>query len=258
VHAIDNAIYDRIPDAWWSDESFMALLRHAVNPPRFRYFQQVLAQLGRTSADLSLLDVGCGGGLLTEEFAAQGCKVTGVDRSAPTLLAARAHARQGGLDIHYLEGDAARLPFSARQFDVVCCCDVLEHVEDVGQVVAEVARVMRPGGVFLFDTINRTWQSKLFAIKFAQDWWPTRLVPRNLHVWEKFIRPQELARHLAACGFPAVEFAGLSLSANPASVLAAFLRLKIARGNFGALGAALKLAQSDDLSLSYMGFASAG
>jgi 2-polyprenyl-6-hydroxyphenyl methylase / 3-demethylubiquinone-9 3-methyltransferase len=255
MNAVDNAIYDRIPDSWWSDESFMALLRRAVNPPRFRYFRDILARLGRSPQGLSVLDVGCGGGLLSEEFAMLGCQVTGVDRSVPTLAAARAHAARGGLDIRYLEGDAARLPFDDEQFDVACCCDVLEHVDDVGRVVAEIARVLRPGGVFFFDTINRTWRSKLLAIKLAQDWWPTRVVPRNVHVWEKFVQPRELARHLSACGMPAAEFAGLSLSANPAAVLVAFLRLKLARGNFAALGSALQLAASDDLSVSYMGFA---
>jgi 2-polyprenyl-6-hydroxyphenyl methylase/3-demethylubiquinone-9 3-methyltransferase len=256
MQAIDNAIYDRIPDEWWSDESFMALLRHAVNPPRFGYFRKVLERLGRAAPSLSVLDVGCGGGLLAEEFAALGCAVTGVDRSAPTLRAARAHARQNHLDIEYLEGDAMRLPFGAgRRFDVVCCCDVLEHVDDVGHVVAEIARVLRPGGVFFFDTINRTWQSRLLAIKFAQDWWPTRLVPRNVHVWENFVRPQELAAHLRASRMSHVEFAGLSPAANPLAVLGAFVRLKLGRGNFGGLGAALRFAHSDNLSLSYMGFA---
>lgn len=255
MKAVDNAIYDRIPDAWWSDESFMALLRRAVNPPRFDYFRGVLTKLRRVPTELSVIDVGCGGGLLAEEFAALGCKVTGVDQSVPTLSAARAHAVQGKLDIRYLRGDAAHLPFDDPQFDVACCCDVLEHVGDVGRVVAEIARVLRPGGVFFFDTINRTWQSKLFAIKFAQDWWPTRVVPRDVHVWEKFIRPQELARHMFASGMSAAEFAGLSPSGNPVAALTAFLRLKLAMGNFGALGSALKLARSDDLSLSYMGFA---
>jgi len=147
------------------------------------------------------------------------------------------------------------LPFERASFDVVCCCDVLEHVDDVGRVVTEIARVLRPGGLFFFDTINRTWQSKLLAIKLAQDWWPTRLVPRNVHIWEKFIRPQELARHLHASGMSGEQFAGLSLAGNPAAVLAAFLRLKLARGSFGELGTTLKLAASRDLSLSYMGFA---
>lgn len=252
---IDNAIYDRIPTAWWSDDSFMALLRNAVNPPRFAYFHDILVQrFGRPPAALSVLDVGCGGGLLAERFAAVGCTVTGIDRSLPTLDAARAHAQATGLDIRYLQGDAQALPFDAAQFDVVCCCDVLEHVDDVDHVVSEIARVLRPGGVFFFDTINRTWRSKLLAIKLAQDWAPTRVVPRNVHVWHQFIRPSELATSMQRHGMAEHEFAGLS-PANPLAAVAALVRLKLGRISFGEMGHALVLAKSGDLSLSYMGFA---
>jgi len=252
---IDNAIYDRIPAAWWSDDSFMALLRNAVNPPRFAYFQDVLLRgPGRPEA-LSVLDVGCGGGLLAERFAALGCAVTGIDRSLPTLAAAREHALAMGFAIRYQPGDAAALPFAAAQFDVACCCDVLEHVDDVDRVLAEIARVLKPGGLFFFDTINRTWQSWLLAIKAAQDWPLIRLVPRNLHVWEKFIRPLELAASLERHGLQALDFSCLSPRVNPFSALAAFARLKLGRINFGEMGRSFQLAKSHDLSLSYMGYA---
>jgi 2-polyprenyl-6-hydroxyphenyl methylase / 3-demethylubiquinone-9 3-methyltransferase len=251
---IDNAIYDRIPAAWWSDDSFMALLRHAVNPPRFEYFREILARRFGPSS-LEVLDVGCGGGLLAERFAALGCRVTGVDCSAPTLAAAREHARASGLAIDYQPGDAAALPFAAGRFDVVCCCDVLEHVDDVERVVGEIARVMKPGGVFFFDTINRTWRSNLLAIKLAQDWALTRLVPRNVHVWERFVRPQELSASLDRHGLRRQEFAGLSPRGNPFRLLAALLRLKLGRGSFGELGRAVVLAKTNDLSVSYMGYA---
>lgn len=253
---VDNAIYDRIPDAWWSDESFMALLRNAVNPPRFAYFREILQRhFAASPSSLSVLDVGCGGGLLSEPFAALGCAVTGVDRSLPTLEAARAHALGIGLDIDYLPGDAAALPFEASRFDIVCCCDVLEHVDDVDRVVGEIARVMKPRGVFFFDTINRTWRSHLLAIKLAQDWAPTRLLPRNLHVWAQFIRPHELATSFERHGLTAHEFAGLSPAMNPFKALSSLVRLKLGRIDFGRLGQDIKLAKSNDLSLSYMGFA---
>lgn len=259
-HAIDNAIYDRIPGAWWSDESFMALLRNAVNPPRFAYFRERLARLewyaDAASNPPSVLDVGCGGGLLAERFAAIGCRVTGVDQSLPTLEAARDHARSSGLDIAYEAGDAASLPFADAQFDVVCCCDVLEHVGDVDRVVAEIARVLKPSGVFFFDTINRTWRSRLLAIKLAQDW--LRIVPRHVHVWHRFVRPHELAASLERHGLSAHEFVGLSPVMRPRAVmqaLRAFAGLALGRTNFGHLGHNITLARSKDLSLSYMGFA---
>ena len=146
------------------------------------------------------------------------------------------------------------LPFEDGNFDVVCCCDVLEHVDDFDHVVGEIARVLKPGGVFFFDTINRTWRSKLLAIKLAQDWAPTRLIPRDVHVWEKFIRPDELAASLSRHGLPVQSFDGLSPRALPVAA-AALLRLKLGLISFGAAGAKLALAPSRDLSLSYMGSA---
>lgn len=147
--AIDNAIYDRVSSTWWDEDGFMALLRTSVNPPRFDYFRDVLVERLRLEpARLRVLDVGCGGGLLSEAFAAMDCDVTGVDQSVPTLAAARAHAGRTGLSIRYLEGSAETLPFDAGTFDVVCCCDVLEHVDDPDVVVREISRVLKPGARF--------------------------------------------------------------------------------------------------------------
>ena len=254
--AIDNTIYDRVSSTWWDEDGFMALLRTSVNPPRFAYFREVLVERLRLDPQvLRVLDVGCGGGLLSEAFAALGCHVTGVDRSVPTLAAARSHAERSGLGIRYLEGTAETLHFESGTFDVVCCCDVLEHVDDPDIVVREIARVLKAGGVFLFDTINRTLRSKLVAIKLAQDWRLTRLIPRNVHVWEKFIRPEELVRTLDRHGMPRHELAGLSPAVNPFSAAGALVRNKLGRMSFAELGSKLTLEQSSDLSISYMGYA---
>jgi 2-polyprenyl-6-hydroxyphenyl methylase / 3-demethylubiquinone-9 3-methyltransferase len=257
--AIDNTIYDRVASTWWDEDGFMALLRTTVNPPRFDYFRGVLVERLRLDPrGLRVLDVGCGGGLLSESFATLGCDVTGVDRSASTLDAARRHADRSGLDIRYVEGRAEILPFERGTFDVVCCCDVLEHVDDPDVVVREIARVLRPGGAFLFDTINRTFRSKLVAIKLAQDWRLTRVIPRNVHVWDKFIRPQELARMLDRHALPQVELVGLSPSINPLSAISAvgaLVRNKLGRMSFSELGSKFRLRPSANLSISYMGYA---
>lgn len=253
---IDNAIYDRIPATWWDEDGFMALLRTAVNPPRFEYFRSVLVdRLHLDPQQLRLLDVGCGGGLLSEPFAALGCQVSGVDRSLPTLEAARTHAAQSRLAIDYREASAEALPFDSASFDVVSCCDVLEHVDDLDKVVQEIARVLKPGGVFLFDTINRTLRSKLIAIKLAQDWPLTRLMPRDVHVWEKFIRPDELTALLERHGLSRSELTGLAPAGNPLRAISALLQTKLGRMRFDTLGTRLKLKPSRDLSISYMGFA---
>jgi 2-polyprenyl-6-hydroxyphenyl methylase/3-demethylubiquinone-9 3-methyltransferase len=253
--SVDNRIYDRVASTWWDEDGFMALLRTSVNPGRSAYFHQVLVdRLRLLPGRVQLLDVGCGGGLLAEEFAHLGCAVTGVDLSKPTLEAAKAHANASGLEIDYMESSAERLPFPAASFDAVSCCDVLEHVDDPSMVLAEIARVLKPGGVFVFDTINRTWRSKLVAIKLAQEW-PTRFIPGDVHVWEKFIRPEELSQSMTAHGLHATEFKGLAPSRNPLPALAAFARHKLGRLSFGELGERIRLQASSDLSVSYMGFA---
>ena len=253
---IDNAIYDRVHTTWWDEDGFMALLRTSVNPPRFDYFRKVLLdRIGLDPASVALLDVGCGGGLLSERFASLGCTVTGIDRSVPSLAAARIHAEKSGLTIDYLEGSAESLPFDERRFDVVCCCDVLEHVDDLEVVVREISRVLKPGGVFFFDTINRTLRSKLVAIKFAQEWRLTRFIPRDVHVPEKFIRPGELSAVMEKHGLSTCELTGLSPAINPMVAIIAVAQKKLGTISFATLGSRLKLKQSRDLSVSYMGFA---
>jgi 2-polyprenyl-6-hydroxyphenyl methylase/3-demethylubiquinone-9 3-methyltransferase len=253
---INNAIYDEVSDTWWEQDGFMAVLRTSVNPPRFEYFNKVLTQYLRLNpAQLSVLDVGCGGGLLSVQFAQLGCQVTGIDQSVQTLNAAKLQAKKLNLPIQYLESSAETLPFTAQQFDVVCCCDVLEHVDDIDVVLAEISRVLKPGGIFFFDTINRTFKSKLIAIKIAQDWPLTRFLPRNVHVWEKFIKPTELATSLKFHQFTKVEMVGLSPAISPISAFSALMQKKLGRINYAQLGEQLKLKESADLSISYMGYA---
>lgn len=255
MEVIDNKIYDRIHTTWWDEDGFMAILRNAVNPPRFSYFQKILsAQPQFNPVQLRVLDIGCGGGLLAEQFAAMGCQVTGIDQSIPSLNAAKNHAKTMGLDIEYLQGNAEHLPFSDHEFDIVCCCDVLEHLDSVNVVIQELSRVLKPGGIFFFDTINRTFASKLFAIKIAQDCRLTRFIPRNVHVWEKFIRPHELAASLRQHGFSHTSFAGLSSNSNPFPALIAFARHKFGKLSFAELGDKLKLQEGKSLSIAYMGF----
>jgi 2-polyprenyl-6-hydroxyphenyl methylase/3-demethylubiquinone-9 3-methyltransferase len=256
MEVIDNKIYDKVHATWWDEDGFMAILRTAVNPPRFNYFQKILtAQLQLNPAHLRVLDIGCGGGLLAEQFAALGFQVTGIDQSAPSLTAAKAHAKIMGLTIEYLEGSAEHLPFMDQHFDIVCCCDVLEHVDSMDVVIKELARVLKPGGLFFFDTINRTLASKLFAIKIAQDWPLTRFIPRNVHVWEKFIRPNELAASLRQYGFPQASFTGLAPSINPFPAVIGLVRRKLGKISFAEFGDKIKLQEGKSLAISYMGFA---
>jgi 2-polyprenyl-6-hydroxyphenyl methylase/3-demethylubiquinone-9 3-methyltransferase len=253
---IDNAVYDRIAASWWDDSNPLAILRTAVNPVRFTYFRDVLIRkLTLEPARLRLLDVGCGGGFLAEEFAGLGCRVTGIDPSAPTIEAAAAHAREYGLDIDYRVGSGERLPVGDARFDVVSCCDVLEHVTDLEAVIAQMARVLRPGGVFLYDTINRTLRSKIGIIKMTQEWRLTRVVPDHFHVWEMFITPAELEAALARHELTNCEVMGLSPRSNPLALLRALIALKRGRISFAQMGRRMDMRLTGDLSVSYIGYA---
>jgi 2-polyprenyl-6-hydroxyphenyl methylase/3-demethylubiquinone-9 3-methyltransferase len=165
----DNSIYDGEGDIWWDESSPLNALRTAVNPGRVGYLRKVIASAG-LQPGATALDVGCGGGLMAEEVTRLGFHVTGIDPSAASIATARAHAAASGLRIEYRQGAGEALPFADEMFDLVYCCDVLEHVADPGRLIAESARVLRRGGIYLFDTINRTMASRLVMIKLFQSW----------------------------------------------------------------------------------------
>jgi 2-polyprenyl-6-hydroxyphenyl methylase/3-demethylubiquinone-9 3-methyltransferase len=253
---VDNTLYDRPGDIWWDETAGLSMLRTALNPARFGYFHRVLTERLHTNPHgKATLDVGCGGGLLAEEFARLGCQVTGVDLSEPSLETARAHAAASGLAIDYRTGVGEALPFPDQSFEIVCCCDVLEHVTDLDRVIAEIARTLTPGGAFFYDTINRTFLSKLFAIKLAQEWRATRFAPSGLHDWNQFIKPTELQALMGRYGLEPQEVVGLSLGARPIAGLRAIRKFKRGALTAGDLGRRLRARVSRNLSGSYAGFA---
>lgn len=252
---VDNDLYDRLSHTWWDEDGFLNLLKSGLNPARFGYMVRVLAAEGTVEpSGVRVLDVGCGGGLLAEEFAARGYAVTGVDPSAASLAAAREHATENGLLIDYRQASGEDLPFGDATFQVVYCCDVLEHVDDVDRTIREIARVLEPGGVFLYDTINRTWQSKLTMIKLAQEWPATAWAEQGLHNFDLFIRPGELEAKLAATGLEVRDRVGFA-PANPLVALKAMWDRAHGRLNYAEMGARLSIRESKDTSSSYGGYA---
>ncbi len=252
---IDNDVYNRLGTTWWDENAILATLRINLNPGRLAYFKRILDRLQVDLGGAHVLDVGCGGGLLAEEFARLGCQVYGIDPSTRSIETATGHARRGGLSIDYREGVGEDLPFDTGAFAIVYCCDTLEHVNDVGRVIAEIERVLEPGGIFLYDTINRTFLSRLVMIKLLQDWQVTSFMPRNLHVWDKFIRPSELKQHLSQQGLNNQENVGLSPVANPLSLFLALRRRKQGKLSFEELGRWARMQPSKDVSVTYMGYA---
>ena len=252
---IDNDVYDRLGGSWWDESSPLCLL-HGMTPGRFAYFRDVLSQQRISAASgRRVLDVGCGGGFLAEEFAALGCQVTGIDPSSASIAAARAHAAGRGLRIDYRVGSGEHLPVPDSAFDIACCCDVLEHVTDVDRVISETARVLKPGGLYLFDTINRTAKSKLLAIKLMQHWTLTRIVAADIHDWDMFIRPGELAGLLARHGLTVGEIAGLGPRAGLPAMLAGFVAARRRRISYGEFSRRLDMGRVTSTAVSYMGFA---
>jgi 2-polyprenyl-6-hydroxyphenyl methylase / 3-demethylubiquinone-9 3-methyltransferase len=252
---VDNALYDRMADTWWDEGGLLHALT-ALNPARFGYMRRVLTEeLLLDPATLQVLDIGCGGGLLAEEFARLGCTVTGVDPSEESLAAARRHAAAQGLAISYRAASGEALPFADATFDVVYCCDVLEHVSDLRQVIAETARVLRPGGIYLYDTINRTTRSRLIAITLLQECRWTAVMPPHLHDWNMFIKPEELRRLLEREGLTPAGLIGLKPRVNLFRVVRALRRRK--RGLISYAEAARQMwpGESPDTSVAYMGYA---
>jgi 2-polyprenyl-6-hydroxyphenyl methylase/3-demethylubiquinone-9 3-methyltransferase len=250
---IDNEVYDRLGAGWWDEDNPLNLLHGSCTPGRMAYFRDVLGRRG--AAGGRALDIGCGAGFITEELAALGCTATGIDPSSVAVETARAHAANRGLAIEYLVGAGEELPFPDAAFDLVTCCDVLEHVRDLDRVIAETARVLRPGGVYLFDTINRTWQSRLLAIRAMQEWRLTRVVDTSIHEWSMFITPAELEAALARNGLELGEVAGLAPRASWPAIVGALRATRRGRIGYGELSRRLDFGRVRSLALSYLGFA---
>ncbi|WP_433159883.1 bifunctional 2-polyprenyl-6-hydroxyphenol methylase/3-demethylubiquinol 3-O-methyltransferase UbiG [Kribbella sp. CA-247076] len=253
--AVDNRIYDRLGGSWWDEGNPLNMLHGSFTPGRFGYFRGVLERVGREPAGMRALDVGCGGGFMAEEFARLGCEVVGIDPSPVSIGTARQHAASGGLTIGYLVATGERLPLADESFELAYCCDVLEHVSSVEQVIKETARVLKPGGIYLFDTINRTPASKVLAIKAMQDWRLTRMVDTRLHCWEMFIKPAELEETLRRHSLRLDEITGLGPRANKLALLRNFTRARRGRLTYGELSRRMNVGRTTSTAISYMGYA---
>lgn len=197
------ANFDRLASRWWDPRGEMGPL-HALNPPRVRF----IAQAAGTLHGLRAVDVGCGGGLLSEALVAEGAEVLGIDLAGDVLEVARLHGLESGHKAQYrqiaAEDLAAEQPES---FDLVCCLEMLEHVPRPESVVAACARLAKPGGHVVFSTINRN--PKAFALAVLGAEYIANLIPRGTHDYEKFIRPSELDTWARAAGLEVQALKGL-------------------------------------------------
>lgn len=178
---------------WWNLEGPFAPL-HRMTPARMRFLKDTIGTVeGKT-----ILDIGCGGGLISTPLSRLGAKVTGIDADKQAISVAKQHAKSEGLDINFIHGAAEHLVDEGAKFDVVMALEVIEHVENPALFVELCAQLVKPNGLVIFSTLNRTWKSYalgIFAAERILKW-----VPVGTHDWHKFIKPSELAKYAGNAG----------------------------------------------------------
>lgn len=201
IDAAEVARFDALARSWWDPKGPMAVL-HKFNPVRLGFVRDLAcARFGRDPRaldalqGLTLVDIGCGGGVLSEPLARLGAAVTGLDPAPTNIAVARAHAERSGLAIDYRGETIEALVSQGASFDIVLAMEVVEHVADVEAFVAACCAAVRPGGLLVMATLNRTLKSYALAIVGAE--YVLRWLPRGTHDWNKFVTPEELGGAIA-------------------------------------------------------------
>ncbi|OUS04789.1 bifunctional 3-demethylubiquinol 3-O-methyltransferase/2-polyprenyl-6-hydroxyphenol methylase [Gammaproteobacteria bacterium 54_18_T64] len=202
VDAAEIAKFEALASRWWDRNSeFKAL--HDINPLRANWVDQL-----SPVAEKSLLDVGCGGGILCEAMAQRGARVKGIDMGATPLKIARLHSLESGVEVDYQQITAEELAAQTPEsYDVVTCLEMLEHVPDPASVISACMRLVKPGGDVYFSTINRNPKAFLFAIVGAE--YVLNMLPRGTHSYGSFIRPSELTRWARQAGLEVSAMTGM-------------------------------------------------
>jgi 2-polyprenyl-6-hydroxyphenyl methylase/3-demethylubiquinone-9 3-methyltransferase len=214
VDAAEVEKFDRLAAEWWNPKGKFRPL-HVFNPVRLGFLRQTLCRhferdprAATPLEGLRVLDIGCGGGLLAEPLARMGATVLGADAAPTNIEVARRHAAVSGVPVEYRVATAEALAAEGERFDVVLAMEIVEHVASVPDFVAACATMIRPGGLTVFATINRTGKAFLLAIVGAE--YLLRWLPRGTHQFEKLVRPRELADAFTASGLVAREPVGVT------------------------------------------------
>lgn len=200
------ARFDALASRWWDPHGPMRPL-HRMNPARIEWIVGRMARHFTNQAGITLLDVGCGGGLASEALARRGCQVLGLDAAPDVIEAARVHAHGADLALTYRIGSTEDLLAEGSSFQVITALEVIEHIPDPAHFVRTLAGLLEPGGLLILSTLNRSWRSFLTAKVGAE--YVLRMLPVGTHDWKKFISPAELAGLLRAAGLLVVDSAGL-------------------------------------------------
>lgn len=217
INADEVAQFSAIAEEWWDERGKFAPL-HRLNPARLGYIRQVIeAHFGKVCGpegdsatplkNLTLADIGCGGGLICEPMARLGAQVTGVDASERNIGVAGAHAEGSGLRIDYRATTAEALAEAGMQFDVVLALEIIEHVDEIDLFYDALTALVKPGGLLILSTMNRTAKAYAMAVIGAE--YVLRWLPRGTHDWKKFIRPSEMASALSRRGLAVQPAMGL-------------------------------------------------
>lgn len=219
IDTAEVARFDALARSWWDPKGPMAVL-HKFNPVRVGFVRDLVRErFGRDPRaldaleGLSLVDIGCGGGVLSEPLAKLGARVTGLDPAPTNIAVARAHAERVGLEIDYRDQTIEALVAKGEQFDIVLAMEVVEHVADVEAFIASCCAAVKPGGLLVMATLNRTLKSYALAIVGAE--YVLRWLPRGTHDWNRFVTPDELGDAIARNGLDLGE--GVGVVYNPLS-----------------------------------------
>jgi 2-polyprenyl-6-hydroxyphenyl methylase/3-demethylubiquinone-9 3-methyltransferase len=203
VDPLELEKFSQLAHRWWDPESEFKPL-HEINPLRLDHIDSIAGLAGK-----SVVDVGCGGGILSEAMAARGAKVTGIDLAEKPLKVARLHLFESGREVEYLKISAEELARSRpRQYDVVTCMELLEHVPEPAETVRACGELVKPGGWVFFATINRNPKSYALAVIGAE--YILKLLPRGTHDYAKFIKPSELASMCRRAGLSVAGLTGMT------------------------------------------------
>lgn len=196
--------FQALASRWWDTESEFKTL-HDINPVRVQYIEQQ----GNGLKGKQVLDIGCGGGILSEAMAARGASVTGIDMAEQSLEVARLHLLESGLQIDYQQITAESLAEQKpQQFDIITCLEMLEHVPDPSSIIQSAAKMLKPDGCLVLSTLNRNPKSYLLAIVAAE--YVMKMLPKGTHEYDKFLKPSELARAARQSGLEVNDVTGMS------------------------------------------------
>lgn len=242
MQIINNDIYDNLGDRWYTAYDDPIALLRAESQVKTPWILEKIKEHKILNDTTKLLDIGCGAGFLSNALAGKQIDVTGIDLSDESLKVAKKFDKTKS--VHYYQADAYYLPFRDGEFDVVTAMDFLEHVDRPLEIIQEVGRVLRPGGLFFFHTFNRNFLSHFVIIKLVE--WLVKNTPKNMHVIDLFIKPEELKDYCLQAKMQTIEIVGIR---------PVFSTISLASIFSGIVPKSLRFKIIKSLKLSYMGFA---